>query len=417
MGETAAVPPAGAAGLGFLREEPAFARQWAGYVAAALGSQAGWIALIWLAIRLTGSAATVGVVTLAYVAPQALCAPLAGAVLDRYPRARAMALANLGASLLFAAIAALGGGRGPGAMATLYPLIVLAGALVPFNSAGRIALVAEIVPEGLTARANFVMQGGGQLAILIGPAIGGALVALAGPRPLLWADAATFALQAAALVTVAARRPAAVRPPESGPAALGAGFSYVLARPALIAFALMEVLFNFLYGPFEVLLPDMAKSALGGAWALGAMWSAFGVGSVAAALVFAARPWPLRPSRSFPLIVILWALVALTMSRVGGIVEACAVMLVGGAIYSPWAAVYATVLQTAVPTRLQARVAGALSALITGGMPAGALCAGLVLSAVPGRTVFALSGAATLALGLAVLALPALRGLDAKAGA
>lgn len=413
MARSAATGPARAGAiLALMRDQPLFARQWAGYVASALGDQIGWIALVWLSIRLTGSAATVGGVTFAYIAPQALSAPLVGVVLDRFARARAMAVANTAAGALFAAIALAGAGRGPGAMAVLYPLIVGSGALVPFNSAGRIALVPETVPAGLLSRANFLLQGGGQLAMLAGPAAGGALVAALGAPALLWADAATFLLQALLLRTVAGEgRPTAGAASGVG-ASLRAGFAYLLSRPALVTLALLEVLFNLLCGPFEVLLPDMAKTLFGGPWAMGLMWTAFGVGAVDAGLVFAARPWRIAPSRSFALIILLWGGVALAMRQVGTLAEACAVMLVGGVIYSPWAALYATVLKRVIPAAFQARVAGAQASLVVLGMPVGALATGLVLWAVPGREVFDLSGLATLTLGCVVLALPALRGLD-----
>jgi len=398
-----------------LRRHPAFARQWLGYLAATLGDQVGWIALVWLVIRLTGGAAAVGLVTAAYIGPQVVVAPLAGALLDRYGRARLMAAASAAVGVMFAVLALIGGGLHGAPVGALYPAVVLTGALIPFGTAGRVGLVAEVVPAAELSQANFLLQGGGQLAALVGPALAGGLVAAVGSVPLLWADAAAYAAQAMLLASVVERQTTGTPAPAAGVRAtladLAAGFSFVAARPALVAFAALEVLFNFLYGPFEVLLPNLART-LGGPWTLGLMWTAFGAGALAASAWYAVRPWRLAPSRAFAAIIVLWALVALAMSRIHGLPEACALLLVGGVVYGPWAALYATVLQRVVPGAMQSRVAGSLSALIVGGMPAGALCGGLVLGHMAGATVFALSGAATLALGIAVAALPMLRGLD-----
>lgn len=394
-----------------LRAQPSFRGQFVGYLASMLGDQVGWIALVWLVLRLTGSAAAVGVATLVYIGPQAFAGPFAGALLDRFGRARTMAAANAGIALSLAAVAMLAGVAGARALGPMYALVALAGALMSFNTAGRIALVPELVPAQWVGRANFLSQSAGQLAWLVGPAVGGVLVSLVGSNALLWADSATYVVLALALRGISGVGPATDRPADAGHD-VWAGLRYVAGRRELLALALFTVLFNFFYGPFEVLLPDMARTVLGGAWALGLLWSAFGVGSLVTTAVLSGWRGRLTPSRSFTAIVLAWALVALAMSRVGSVAEGAAVMFVGGALYSPWAGLYATVLQGAVPAPLRARVAGAQSAATVLGMPLGAFVTGLALRLVAGRTLFVLSATATALVGLAALFSPALRRFD-----
>ncbi len=399
-----------------LRGYPRFRSQLVGYLVSMLGDQVGWIALVWLVLRLTGSASAVGVVTLVYIAPQAFSGPFAGALLDRFGRARVMALANAGVAALLAGVAVVASTVGAHGLWAVYLMVGSAGALVAFNTAGRIALIAELVPPSLRARANFLSQSGGQVAWLLGPAIGGAGVALVGSVPLLAADGATYVILALVLAGIAAEpRPSAAA--SHMLADVWAGLRYLMGRRELIALALLTVLFNFLYGPFEVLLPALAHATLGGAWALGLLWSAFGVGSLGTTAVLTAWRGRLKPSRAFGAIIVGWALVALAMTRVASEPEAVAVMLAGGVIYSPWSGLYATVVQGMVPQTLRGRVAGAQSSLTVLGMPLGAFLTGLVLGHLESRTLFALSGGLTLAIGVVALASPLLRRLDSASQA
>ncbi len=150
-----------------------------------LGDQVGWVALVWLVLRIGGGPAAVGIVTFLYQVPQAIVAPLAGVWLDRLPRAKAMAVANTFVGLLMLAIPFVAGEMAGRSLFIVYGLATAAGCALPFDTTGGRPLVGELVPEEKWSSAYFLTQTQSQIASLVGPALGGVLIAVIGSGSLL----------------------------------------------------------------------------------------------------------------------------------------------------------------------------------------------------------------------------------------
>lgn len=387
-------------GFALLFEYPDYAKRWLGSVISGFGSQVGWISLVWLVMKLSGGATAVGVITLLYQLPQALLAPFAGVVLDRYSRTRVMAAANFTMAGIFTAIPTLALVFGAHALVITYVLILMGGMVVAFDTTGVGPLIADLIPQEKLSQANFLSQTVWQIAFIAGPGLGGLLIAVIGSKMLLYVDAATFLLLGFMMLSIHDANLASKRA-EAPLQQLIDGAKYMWKTPALIALAALTFLFNLFYGPFEVLLPLLAKNNLGGSASLGLVWFTFAAGAFAGGIFFSSRQWPYRVAPSLAAIIVAWGAVSCAIGFATHSLWAMALwMLVGGLTYSPWGSLAPTAMQRLAPRELQGRVFGASSMMTIAGMPLGAWATGLLLPSAQPRTIFIICGLVTIVVGL-----------------
>lgn len=411
-------------GLQLLSKYPHYRKLWLSSVITQCGDQIGWVALIWLVLHRTHSSSAIGWVTLAYQIPQVVTAPLAGVIQDKFQRAKVMALGNVLFVFLFTAIPLISMVDPMGNMWLIYLLITTSGVLLPLTG-GASPLIAQLIAKEDLSKANFFHQSAWQIAYLLGPALGGILIAWVGSAPVLFIDAASFLICAALLNRIPVSAQGASREGAGSSGLVGAtrtlsstradfaeGIRYLMRQPALLALALLTLLFYFFYGPYEVILPILAKTQFGGAEALGLLWSSFAVGTAAGSVVFSAKSWPFRLAPSLATVIILWGVVTMGLAYASSLITAAIVMFLGGLVFSPWGPLSATARQRLVPMSLQGRVFGATAPLTTVGMPLGAWLCGLFLGALSVQTVLLWSGAATIAVGVWGLCMKTFRDLD-----
>lgn len=400
-------------GIMLLFQYPEFGRRWIGSVVSGLGNQVGWIALIWLVMQLSGHAAALGVVTLLYQLPQALFAPIAGVVLDRYPRGRVMAIANFILGLIFAAIPIVASSFGTHGLWMIYLLIAISGVILPFDTTGLGPLVADLIPKEHLSAANFLSQTVWQIAYLAGPGLGGVLIEWVGSKPLLFVNAVTFVFLGLLMLSVNSSGHQKNQPSTSPWNNIREGVAYLVKSPPLLALAVLSLFFNFFYGPYEVLLPALSKSNLGGAAALGFLWFAFALGALGGGLIFSTRSWKFRLSLSLAMIVVLWGVVTVLLAYVTQhfwLASLC--MFLGGLEFSPWGALVTTARQRIVPPQLHGRVFGTSALFAAAGTPVGAWLTGLLLPYTNPYILFLISGIVTVVIGVASVFSSALRGVD-----
>jgi MFS family permease len=166
---------------------------WAAAVVSGLGDRIAGIALYLLIYDLTGSALDLGLLAATQIVPAILLGPVTGLVCDRTGRKGIMVTAD-GISALVVAAIPLATSAGQ-----VYALAALLGCGRQFSGPARLALLPDVVgPERLGA-ANSLLMLTRNLVLLIGPAVGGALVAWRGTDPAFWFDAATFVASAVIL--------------------------------------------------------------------------------------------------------------------------------------------------------------------------------------------------------------------------
>jgi MFS family permease len=260
----------------------------AGQLVSLIGTWMQHIAMIWLAYRLTDSAAVLGLVGFASQIPVLLFSIPAGVWNDRLDRRRLLMATQFLSMLQAVALFALA------ATDTITPvmLVVLALTLGCINAVdlpARQAFVAQMVDKGALPNAiglnSFLMNG----SRFVGPALAGLIVALAG-------EAACFLLNALSYIAVLAALWAiqtAPRQPQVHPSAwqaLRAGIDHAFAHPRIRLTLFLVAGFSFFVTPYVVIMPVFARDLFhGDAQTYGFLIGSAGFGSLCAALYLALR--------------------------------------------------------------------------------------------------------------------------------
>ncbi|HEY3506106.1 MAG TPA: MFS transporter [Actinocatenispora sp.] len=247
---------------------------------------------------------------------------------------------------------------------------------------------------------------------IVGPVLGGLVVAYAGPAVALLCDAAGALVL---LVTVLACVPRAgdrdaLRRSRTGES----GWRILRRRPVAARLLVVEFFFNFCYMPVEVALPLYVRSTLGaGASGLGLMWGALGVGAfVGAALVNQLRNLPQR--HVLIAIVGLWAACPIALACTGNLLAAMVVFGLGGLVYAPFTPVAYSFLQSGLAPAEQQPVVTLWTTGSTVAAPLGLAFGGPLVQFAGTTGGLAVSGVLTLLL-LPVAALAVLRRTPAPA--
>ncbi len=381
-------------------------RVWSAMLFTNLGTNIGWLAILWLAAARGGPGA-VGVLTAAFALPGVVSGVYAGVLLDRMPRALAIALDNGGRAVLYTLVA-VEAGQPHFSLVVLTILVGLGSLLTPLSQAGIWSLVPNLLQEGQTlGTANAAMNAIWQVATLAGPAVGGLLTARFGPPLPIALQAGLYALTA---VMMGGLRGVHEKP-EAG-LSVWAGLGTVFRTPAVRAVTLFTFAYAFVYAPLEVGLPSFVAHDLhANAGSYGVLWALFAVGALTGSIIWGGRRSLPRLGLWLAADFLAWGLVMAGFSQTRFLAPALVVMAIGGFIYSPYQLWTNTYLQQAVPGNLLGRLFGAFTAITGLGLPLGSLAAGAASSVVPLRALIALGGGACLVLGALALAVPTLRGL------
>lgn len=205
---------------------------WTASAVSGLGDKIAIIALYLLVYKLAGRAVDLGLLAAVQIIPAVLLGPLAGLALDRYDRRRVMIICELASAVVAAAL--------PFArsLGQVYALAALLSVGRQFVGPARLALLPSVVPAARLGQANALAMLTQNVVLLLGPALGGALVAWRGTSAAFWVDAASFVLSAGLLAwrrfDYLTERAAA---PAAAPAAAAATASSPAPSPAAVAAA------------------------------------------------------------------------------------------------------------------------------------------------------------------------------------
>jgi MFS family permease len=394
------------------------------------------VALAWLVLQLTGSAAAMGLVLTAQLVPTLIFLLVGGAVADRWPKMPLM-VASDGIRAGVVAIVAVLVAAGSIGLPHLLVLGVVFGLVDAVFMPAWAALLPELVPVGDRPSANALASLTARLAGVAGPAAGAAMVAAGGTAAAFAVDSLSFVLSGSLLVwlwldrrgTARSSGPVEPRPAhvDSTPADLAAptagsplladiraGLATVLATPWIgLTIAAATVTNISLAGPLESAVPLLVTRSLGGdVSVLGLYGSAIAAGAVVAAVVLGRRP---RLRRRWRLVYGPWIGVALAAAAMGLPIGIAGLLLAAVVVGFGEVAVglaWTNALQDHVPDHLLGRVYSldylGSAALI----PVGYLVAGVASDVVGPSTVFLVGGLVSAALLAAIAGLPQIRALD-----
>lgn len=388
---------------------------WAGMTISLVGDGVTLIAIAWQVYQLSNVPTALGITMMAMSVPQILLLLFGGFVSDRFERCRVMLFADLvrGCALLVMGVLSIAGVLEIWHMAAIAAIY---GAGNAFFGPAFDALVPDLVPDELLAQANsldhFVRP---VSARLVGPALGGWIIATVGVGWAFILDAASFAVSVACLLQLGQLQtaPQADVEPDSGSiwTEIREGFSFVRCNVWLWGtFSAATLGYLIFLGPAELLLPYLVKNDLSGSASdLGTVFAMGGLGAITASIVMSQRG---MPNRNMSFIYIAWSLSTLAVAGYGLARFPWQLMLTCfafNAFETAGQIVWLTTKQSLVPTSLLGRVSSLDWLISIGLMPLSYALAGPVATWLGTRTTLIGAGLLGSVITFAFLFLPGMR--------
>jgi MFS family permease len=396
-----------------------FALLWGAMAASLLGDGLFLVALAWQVYALSNGPGAMGVVGVAMTVPHILGLLLGGVLSDRLERCNLMVLADV---VRGAAIGAMGVLSITGMLQLWHVVALMAvyGAGNALFSPAFDALVPDVVPPDILAQANAVDQFVRPAALrLIGPAIGGWLVAVFGIGPAILLNAGTFIISIVLVLCLDRyqlvshhREPDA--PGTNMIADLQEGFWFVRRHVWLWGTFLAATFAYLLFmGPTEVLLPFVVRNIMhGSALDLGFVFASGGVGAICAAVVVARHG---LPRRHMTFIYIAWTASTICVAGYGLARLPWQAMIASFAFNlfeTAGTVVWLTTKQRYVPRALLGRVSSFDWFISIGLVPVSFALTGPIAEVFGVRATLVGAGVLGSAITLAFLFLPGMRGIE-----
>jgi MFS family permease len=338
------------------------------------------IATSWLVYKLTGSALLLGVVGFSGQIPAFILAPFAGVIVDRMNRHRMLVITQVLAmvqSLTMAVLALTGYIE----MWHIIALSIFQGLINAFDMPARQAFVVEMVedpadlPNAIALNSSLVNG-----ARLLGPSIGGVVIAAVGEGWCFAIDGISYIAVIGSLLAMKVNRAMTKEIPDGGAnvfTELREGWRYVAGSPPISKILILLAAVSLVGMPYTVLMPVFAEKVLkGGPNTLGLLMAATGVGALIGAMFLASRKTVLGLGRQIPRMAGLFGvgLIAFSFSRY---IWLSVILLVAtGLGFMVQMAVSNTIIQTIVEENKRGRVMSFYTMAFMGTIPFGSLLAG-----------------------------------------
>jgi predicted MFS family arabinose efflux permease len=361
------------------------------------------VAAAWLVLQLShDSAVALALFGACSYGPVLLFGLYAGTIVDRFPHRDVLLLTqitSLVGAVLYAVLT--------GTHTITLPIVLVLAAALGVNQAlyfpARQATVLEMVGRGELGSAVALNSIAFNLARIVGPALGGIVIATLGVAACFWINAITYLGVIVALLTIR-RRPLTAGPPQTALQLIGEALRYVARTPALAGlFALLFVAGTF-GANFNLVLPLFTRIVLhANADTLGYLFAAQGVGSLIGALTMTLAGGALLEPRRIVLGALLFAAMELLFVVVPDFTQAVLLLLVIGWSFAVYSIGTNTFVQVRSPDRMQGRMVSLYSVLFIGVTPIGNVFAAIVAHFLGPSAAVWLGGALTAVAGLAVL--------------
>ena len=387
-----------------------------GLVVSSIGDWLYNVALIVYVLDRTGSPVWITLLVIFRTAPVALLSTYGGSLADRYDRRRLMIGSDLIRGALMLAVALAAAGDAPVMIVILIASACSAVSTPYFPAVG--ALTPALVGEEDLAAANSLSGAVDNIAITLGPALGGLILVVGGSPPLAFAiNAVTFLVSAALVWRI--RTSAA---PEEGEAEVSlatrlvAGFKAFRSSSNLMLLALMMIAFTITFGQELVLYPLVALERLGwGTEGVGFLLAISGVGGI---LGVGLSSWLARSRR--PAVILVVSLIATSaplfvMAATASAVPLVPILLLEGVAIIVADVVTITTIQRVAPKEVVGRALGIMTTISVTGIMLGSLVAPLTERALGLTGALVVAGAFLVACMLA--GLPRARAVDRVASA
>jgi MFS family permease len=365
------------------------------------------IAAAWLLLELTGSPVAVGALALAQLLPTTVLGLFVGTVLDRFD-IRRTALTCEALSMLIAAAMAVLTLTGTVQAWQIYALSVAFGVVAALDGPARHSLVFQMVGPKDLPNAVALMSSLGTASRILGPALGGVMVAFAGAGAAFAVNAATYLAIIGALLTLDPSTLLRARRAADASVLGGAADSLRFvrrSRRAGVAFLAVFALSTFSFN-FNVLLPLVADQTLhSGPQVFGLIAAVFGAGALCGAMINATVA---RASLRLLLIGAAgFGFFELLLAPQHSLPIVCVLLFATGITYTLWGTNALSTIQLEAPEHLRGRAAALYFFAFLGGAPVGGLLCGWLTA--QGGTELAFAAAGVVAIGTAAWGIVRLR--------
>jgi predicted MFS family arabinose efflux permease len=376
------------------------------------------VAIPWLVLTTTGSAALTGIAVFGGVGGAAVGGLAAGRIVDAIGPARTSSVADLLSGLavvplpILLALNAL----------EIWHVVLLAVVGTLADSAGSTARQ-SLVPAAADAggytreRANALFTSAEHIGYLLGAPIAGLLIAAFGVGAALWVTVASFAFAA----LVVARSVHLPRPRAAAADAESAGLretiAFIWGDPALRALVVFPTMAVLLVGPLApILLPVLAREAFGDPVVLGLMVASYGAGGLLGATGFGMLGSRVPRRRLYVGVFVVWPATYAAITLVPSLPFTLAMLLTLGAAAGSLVPLMATIRQERSPARLLPRVVGLSTASIPVAAPIGVLVTGFLIDGLGLHQTMLLMTAGAALVGTSVLMSKGIRAFEAHGG-
>jgi MFS family permease len=392
-------------------ESPNFRHYYIGQAVSMLGTWIQSVAMMWLAYRLSGSTLFTGTIGFLNSAPHLFLATFAGVLGDRMSRRRLL-IAVLTLLSLQAAVLALLSYLKIITMPQLAALALFAGVCNAFETPTRQSIFVQLLdrredlPNAIAM--NSVLMNGTRL---IGPSIGGLLIAAFGETVCFTLNAVSYIAVLAALFSLKIVRPRPRRAASHPLADLAEGWKYAMGLVPVrrMLFTLAGV--SFALAPYSTLMPAMAVQAYHkGAELVGLFIGAVGLGAVISAVSLARRPSVRGLGKWIAIAATVGGLGAMGFGLIRNVYAAFPLMMMLGFGMFMTGATCNTILQTMVDEEKRSRVMSYYTMFFIGTAPIGHYSAGWLAEHIGAPATFVVGGAIALTTGIVfAIQLPSFR--------
>ncbi|HEX6506204.1 MAG TPA: MFS transporter [Chloroflexota bacterium] len=369
---------------------------WFGQMISLTGTWVQSVAQQWLVLKLTGSAFKLGLVTTVQFIPLLLLSLVGGVIADRVSKRNLLI-----ATQVISALLAIGlGTLVRTGQVQYWHVIVFAAALGTVNAfyaPARQSFVPELVDRDTMLNAVALNSAIFNGARVVGPAIGGLLVATLGLALNFYLNAASYVAVIVSLLMIRPRPPKAEAKAQNMWNNLAEGLAYIKRTPVVFTLLALVGVASLFAINFTILLPLFAEYVLHiGASGFGFLMASMGVGALCGSvfLAFLTRPSFARTLVFVGAATLTIAEIAFGFSRITTL--SIALLVVIGLSQTLFTTTANTSILTLTPPRLQGRVMSVYSLMFLGMTPFGSFLAGWIAQRYGAPTAMIAGGVITL---------------------
>ncbi|OBK29004.1 MFS transporter [Mycobacterium asiaticum] len=386
---------------------------------ACAGDGVSLVAFPWLVLQRQGSAGQASIVAGATTLPLVFSTLLAGTAVDYFGRRRVSMVADALSGAAVAGVPLVAWAFGADAVNTAV-LAMLGACAAAFDPAG-ITARQSMLPEAAARagwsldRVNSIYEAILNLAFMVGPGLGGLMIATVGGITTMWITAGTFALSIAAISVLrleGAGTPLHATRPDGLRSGIVEGLRFVWSLRVLRTLALIDLTVTALYLPMESVLFPKYFSDRNQPGQLGSVLMALSLGGLVGALGYVALAQRVSRRTIMLTAVLTLGVAATVIALLPPLPVILALVGLVGLVYGPIQPIYAYVVQTRAPTHLRGRVVGVMTSLAYGAGPLGLLLAGPLTDAAGLQVAFFALALPIVVTGVLCVPLPSLHELD-----